>query len=206
MSNYTSRHRACPDSSITGLPGGCTARIEGWLTPLQDLFSYWKACEGINILPKEDKNDTGLNLFFQLDDYVYRDNPALPDAEASYMGWEEPEPNFDEEIDFSREDLDFAEESRPFDLFIRDAVYRTAQGLLDAFHGARVSVFRLWTREARHSDGLTLFYGLVLLHGPGVASDCQRLGLCMWSCKPWNDVTIRDEEMPRWAKYVGILH
>lgn len=206
MTSYTSRHRSCPDCSITGLPGGSTARVEGWVTPLQDLFSYWKACEGINVLPRENKYDTGLNIFFQLDDYIYRDHPDLPDAEASYMGWEEPEPNFDKEIDFGREGLDFTEESRPYDLFIRDAVYRTAHGLLDAFHGARVSVLRLGTREARDSDGLSLFYGLVMLHGPEGASDCKRLGLCMWPCKPWNDVTIPDAEMPCWTKYVGILY
>lgn len=51
MSGYTNRHVPCPDCSITGLPGGRTAQIGGWLTPLQDLFSYWKACEGTNILP-----------------------------------------------------------------------------------------------------------------------------------------------------------
>lgn len=208
MTHYTNRHRACPDCSITGLPGGSTARIEGWLTPLQDLFSFWKACEGTDILPQGYSNDTRMNLYFQLDDYIYREHPSLPDAEASYSGWEEDEPDFDKEYDFERDSevLDFSEEARPLRLFIRDAVYRTARGLLDAFHASRVSVLRLGTQEGRDGYELSLFYGLVLLHGPDEAASCERLGLCIWPVEPWNGVVLPDEEMPRWTKHIGILH
>lgn len=136
LSHYIN-HYPMENCSIFASPrGGNLALLGGDITPMRQLFNYWKAYEGPDPTPPGGFEALWFEL--KLDDYLPQEHPSIPRPD-SHLGakWDDSH-------------------------YLLNITYRTVIALMDVFAVEQLSVLRLGTSQ--YSRQPQLLYGLVLLH------------------------------------------